>query len=162
MRGESIQIPLNAGHHRTASKTSLKWRFAGGPMMANQWRLASGPMMTHKWRFAGRPMMAQHWILAWWLYFFFQWIRTSIAKKPFSFVIFQGGGGGPSATTPPPSPLWIRAKKIGKSYLSSESMFNNIIHWISLVKSLKRRSRNPQTTEYVTPSFISGRFILEM
>ena len=25
----------------------------------------------------------------------FQRIRTSIAKKPYSFVIFRGGGGGP-------------------------------------------------------------------
>ena len=37
----------------------------------------------------------------------FQGIRTSIAKKPYIFVIFQGGGGGPD----PLSPLWIRPWK---------------------------------------------------
>ena len=35
----------------------------------------------------------------------FQGIWTSIAKKPYSFVIFQGGGGG--GPTPCP-PFWIR------------------------------------------------------
>ena len=31
---EWIQIPLISGHHRPASETPLKWRFAGVPMMA--------------------------------------------------------------------------------------------------------------------------------
>ena len=34
--GERIQIPLNAGKHQNASETPFKWRFAGGPMMAQQ------------------------------------------------------------------------------------------------------------------------------
>ena len=34
-------------------------------------------------------MMAQHCMLT-----FFWGIQTSIAKKPYIFVIFQGGGGG--------------------------------------------------------------------
>ena len=34
IRGGRIQIPLLAGHHRPASETPFKWRFAGGPMMA--------------------------------------------------------------------------------------------------------------------------------
>ena len=34
----------------------------------------------------------------------FQVIRTSTARKPYIFVIFQGGGGRPD----PISPLWIR------------------------------------------------------
>ena len=56
----------------------------------------------------------------------FQGTRTSIAKKPFIFVIFQGGGG-----TPCP-PLWIRTRpgsytickrgKIWKVYWSRESI----------------------------------------
>ena len=29
-RGKRIQIALKAGHHRLASETPLKWRFAGG------------------------------------------------------------------------------------------------------------------------------------
>ena len=29
-----IQKPLLAGHQRSASETPFKWRFAGGPMMA--------------------------------------------------------------------------------------------------------------------------------
>ena len=33
--------------------------------------------------------MALHWMLAW--YVISQWNRTSIAKKPYIFVIFQGG-----------------------------------------------------------------------
>ena len=32
-RGEMIQIPLRAGHHRPANDTPFKWRFAGVPMM---------------------------------------------------------------------------------------------------------------------------------
>ena len=34
MRGGRIQIPLLADHQRPASKTPFKWRFAGGPMVA--------------------------------------------------------------------------------------------------------------------------------
>ena len=34
IRGKRIQIALKAGHHRLASETPFKWRFAGGPMMA--------------------------------------------------------------------------------------------------------------------------------
>ena len=39
-------------------------------------------------------MMAQYWMLAWQLCDF-QGIQTSIAKKPYIFVIFQGGSGPP-------------------------------------------------------------------
>ena len=31
---ERCQIPLKSGHHRPASETPFKWRFAGVPMMA--------------------------------------------------------------------------------------------------------------------------------
>ena len=34
MREESIQIALIADHHRPATETPFKWRFAGGPIMA--------------------------------------------------------------------------------------------------------------------------------
>ena len=34
MRGGRIRIPLLAGHQRPARETPFKWRFAGGPMMA--------------------------------------------------------------------------------------------------------------------------------
>ena len=34
MRGGRIKIPLSAGHHRPASETPFKWRFAGEPIMA--------------------------------------------------------------------------------------------------------------------------------
>ena len=40
MRGGMIQIPLLAGHKRPASETPFKWRFAGGPMVAQLWMLA--------------------------------------------------------------------------------------------------------------------------
>ena len=32
--GREDQNPLKAGHHRPASETKLKWRFAGVPMTA--------------------------------------------------------------------------------------------------------------------------------
>ena len=34
LRGEMIQVPLKAGHHRSASETPFKWWFAGVPIMA--------------------------------------------------------------------------------------------------------------------------------
>ena len=34
MRGGRIQIPLLTAHQWPASETPFKWRFAGGPMMA--------------------------------------------------------------------------------------------------------------------------------
>ena len=34
MRVGTIKIPLLPGHHRPASETPFKWRFAGVPMMA--------------------------------------------------------------------------------------------------------------------------------
>ena len=37
---EVIQIPLKAGHHRSASETPFQWRSAGVPMMAQHWKLA--------------------------------------------------------------------------------------------------------------------------
>ena len=46
-----------------------------------------------KWRFAGVPMIAHHGMLAWQLCDFKR-IQTSISKKPYIFVIFQGGGVG--------------------------------------------------------------------
>ena len=49
----------------------------------------------------------------------FQGIRTSVAKKPYIFVIFQGGGSEPPAPSPPlmdphmtqwpPTYEWLRA-----------------------------------------------------
>ena len=45
MRGESIQIPLKAGHH-WSTKTPFKWRFAGGPMVAQHWMLAMGCLVS--------------------------------------------------------------------------------------------------------------------
>ena len=48
--GGRIYIPLKVGHHRLASETPFKWRFAGGPMMARHWMLVwffmgSGPVL---------------------------------------------------------------------------------------------------------------------
>ena len=58
--------------------------------------------------FAGIRMMAQHGMLLG-SFVIFQGIRTSTAKEPYIFVIFQGGGGGGGVRTPcPPPPLWIR------------------------------------------------------
>ena len=40
--GERIQIPLKAGQYRPASETPFKWRFAGGPIMAQHNTLDAG------------------------------------------------------------------------------------------------------------------------
>ena len=57
-----------------------------------------GPLAKRhfNWRFAGRPMLARHVMLAWYMFSFeiFYGIWTSIDKKNYIFVIFQGGGGG--------------------------------------------------------------------
>ena len=63
---------LKAGHHWPASKTPFKWRFAGGPMMAQHWMLT--------------------WLLALW---FFMGSGPVISEKPYSFVIFQRGSVPP-------------------------------------------------------------------
>ena len=34
------------GHHRHASETPFKWRFAGGSMMAFRWRADDGPILV--------------------------------------------------------------------------------------------------------------------
>ena len=39
-RGMRIQIPLIAGNHRLTSETTLKWRFARGPTVAEHQMLA--------------------------------------------------------------------------------------------------------------------------
>ena len=57
-----------------------------------------------KWCFAGGSMMAQHWIL---YFVIFQGTRTSIAKKPYSFVIFHGGIPSPCTSPPPLDPLMM-------------------------------------------------------
>ena len=51
-------------------------------------------------------MMAQHWLLAYLQthllfdsFVNFQWIRTSIIKQPYIFVIFQRGGPDPLSLT---------------------------------------------------------------
>ena len=79
MRGEGIQIPLIAGHYWPTSKMQFKWRFADGPMMAHLGNI-------------------ECWLGS---FVIFQGIRTSIAKEPFSFVIFWG------FQTPCPPSLWI-------------------------------------------------------
>ena len=53
----------------------------------------NGPSSTRqrnaiKWRFAGGPMVVRHRMLG--SFVVLQGIRTSIAKKPYIFVIFQG------------------------------------------------------------------------
>ena len=64
---------VKGGNHRGASKAQFKWRWCPN----NECRLGS--------------------------FVIFQGTRTSIAKEPYSFVIFQGGGPDPL------SPLWIHA-----------------------------------------------------
>ena len=77
MRGEWIQNALKEGYHRPASETSFTFR----------WRADDGPTLN-----------------ACLVALIFQGIWTSIARKPYIFVIFQGG-----QDPLPPSPLWIRA-----------------------------------------------------
>ena len=54
--------------------------------------------MAFRWRV---PMIAQHWMLAL-MHLILQGIRTSIAKKPYIFGIFQGGGASGLPLFPPP------------------------------------------------------------
>ena len=49
----------------------------------------------------------------------FQGIQTSIAKKPFIFVIFRGGGGGP-----PLDPRMALSKKIYKLKVNTYVKWN--------------------------------------
>ena len=74
IRGERIQIPLKTGHLVLASKTPFKWRFTGGPIVAN----------------------IECWLSS---FVIFQGIPTSIAKKPYIFAIFSRGPD----TLPPPT-----------------------------------------------------------
>ena len=69
--------------------------------MGHHWPASETPF---KWRFTGVPIMAEHFMLVG-SFEIFQGIQTSIAKKPYIFVIFQGGSEPP---VPPPPPLWIR------------------------------------------------------
>ena len=72
---ERIQIPLKAGHHQsTCQRDAICWRADNGPTLI----VGLGTFVS------------------------FQGIRTSIAKKPYSFVIFHGGGG---VQSPSPTPL---------------------------------------------------------
>ena len=100
MRGGWIQIPLLAGHWWPASETPFKLRFAGGPIMAQHW-------MLELWDFKG--------------------IRTSIDKKPYIFVIFQGLGGGGG-----PDPLWIRTWWRDHRWLSTRIWFYIDCHYYNL------------------------------
>ena len=53
----------------------------------------------------------------------FQGIRTSIAKKPYIFVIFQGGWGGPDPLFPPLDPHMM-CKSFIKSAVSIIHVYN--------------------------------------
>ena len=70
-------MPLLAGHHWPASKTPFKWRSAGVPIKAQH---LNAKMCD------------------------FKGIQTSIAKKPYKFVIFQRGSGPPALPPPPLDP----------------------------------------------------------
>ena len=60
--GRGIQIPLKVSHHRPASEMAFRWPADDGPTLN-----------------AGLVVCC------------FQGFQTSIAKKPYIFVIFQGG-----------------------------------------------------------------------
>ena len=69
-----IQISLEMGHHPPVSETPFKWRFAG----------VSSGLRTVIVKIPGHTNLLGNFV-------FFQGILTSIAKKPYNFVIFQGG-----------------------------------------------------------------------
>ena len=62
-----MRLSLKVGHYWPASKTPFKWHFPDGPMMAQLGNI-------------------ECWLGS---FVIFQEILTSIAKEPFSFVIFQ-------------------------------------------------------------------------
>ena len=73
MRRKRGPKTTKTGHHRPSSDTPFKWRFAGGPIVVQNTDCWLGSFVI------------------------FQGIRTSFAKKPYSFVIFQGERGSRSA-----------------------------------------------------------------
>ena len=86
MRGKRIQIALKAGHHRPASETHL---------MAFRWGADDGPTLNDGFG----------------SFEIFQGVPTSIAKKPYIFVKFQGVGGGVGVRPPcPPLDPHMRAQ----------------------------------------------------
>ena len=102
IRGKRIKIALKVGHHRPASETPFKRRFAGG------------------------PMIAQHCMLAWQLRDF-SGDPNQYCYETLYFLNFQGGGGGGGGGGPPVVPsgsphmtslLWIpnlKTRQKGKS-----------------------------------------------
>ena len=97
-----IEMPLKMGHQRPASKTSLKWRFSGG------------------------PTMAQHWMLAWKLctltYFvIFRRSGSILLGNPVFLWFFRGGGG----IGHPAPPLWIRPCKRSQGRFKDMHIFSS-------------------------------------
>ena len=82
------------GHHRPASETPFKWRFASEPMVAQGQQCWLGSFVN------------------------FQGIWTSIAKKLYIFKDFSGGRG---IRTPRPPPLWIRPWSLLYYYTKTKS-----------------------------------------
>ena len=115
-------------HQRSAGDTPSEWRTGADPESL----VRGGPNVTfflvyekskyhYMWDIIGPPAK-RHWngvslTSRWWpniecwlgSFVIFQVIRSSIAKKPYIFVIFSRGVRTPC--TPPP-PLWIRAWRI--------------------------------------------------
>ena len=60
---------------------------------------------SFKWHFAGRADDGTTLNAGLEAFVIFQGIRTSTAKKPYIFVIFQVGGGGGGVSGPPIPPL---------------------------------------------------------
>ena len=104
MSGERIQIPLKAGHHRPASATPFN-----GVSLAGRW-----------WP----NIECWHGTFVIW-----QEIRTSIAKEPYSFVIFQRCMREGVRTPPPPPPLWTHA---WNSWMQIRINIMSILIWVVL------------------------------
>ena len=82
MRGKRIQI-------------ALKQAIIGPP--------AKRHLMAFCWRADDGLTLNTGLVCLFFFFVFFQWILTSIAKKPYIFGIFQGGGGPDPLHPPPPS-----------------------------------------------------------
>ena len=77
---------------------------------------------------------------------FFQEIRTSIARKPYSFVIFQGGGGSRPHVPPLNPPMRIRTVWVQTQCPPSESAH---AHTHSLARAFSQFTVKTQTSLHI-------------
>ena len=118
-RGARLQKPTKAGNYQPASETPLKWCLAGGPIMAH----------------------IECWLGS---FVILQGIQTSITRKPYKFVIFQGGSGLSLGTKKAcrislsPGPLFDIKYRL-KSFQKSSFFWSNLFFPLRVVPHYEKR-----------------------